>query len=165
MTPISVPGASDFRLQGGFTLLEILVVLLVVGIVAATVAIGISPGDRQETEIEASRLADLFEEAASEASSRDETLGWSGNDNVYIFWKKAEDGTWNEIEGDDLFRRHALRGDVRIGGIDGVLAPEKKIVFDPSGINKPFTISLSGNHSKADISFDAMNRVTVDYHE
>ncbi len=165
MTPISVPGNSNSQ-QGGFTLLEILVVLLVIGIISAAVALGVSMDDRRTTAIEASRLADLLEEAEEEAMSRGEKLAWSGAGDSYLFWKMDEAGKWQQIADDDLFKGHVFQDGISIDAVNlNGLPSDKKIVFNPSGVNTPFRIVLSGTESKIGISGDAMNRVTVESNE
>ncbi len=134
-----------------------------IGIAIAVVTANIAPDDRQATEIEASRLATLLEEAAQDARSSGETMAWSGDGDAYRFWRKRSD-TWEEITDDDLYRLRTLQNSVRIGEsrVDGTpVLPDQKLVFNPSGVNRPFEIALTRNGVKVRISSDAMNRVTV----
>lgn len=162
MTPISVPGA--FR-QRGFTLVEILVVLLVIGIVTAVAALNISPDNRRALKTEAAHLADLLEETAEDAQDTGNEIAWSGNGDSYSFWNKKEGGSWQEMTGDDFYRSHVLDDDVRIVKVEAdgmILPPGKMLFFKPSGVNKPFEIVLEKNGTDMTISSDALNRVTVE---
>ena len=165
MMPTSVRGAFDPRRNAGFTLIEILVVLLLIGILAAGIATRIGPDDRQVARAEAEKLADLLESAAEDAASEDRTLGWSGRDGSYAFWVRGPDGSWNPLDGEDFYRRHDLGDGISISSlsIDGVAQPPgKTLVFNPSGVNRPFSISLLVNGASVRISGDALNRVRLD---
>lgn len=159
--PISDPGI--YR-QYGFTLVEILIVLLVVGVATAVVAANISPDNRQAAKMEAARLADLLEATTEDAQDRLQTIAWSERNNAYSFWRKAEDGSWQPITDDDLYRNRVLGNgvgfvQVKVGG---ALLPEGgRMVFHPSGVNRPFEITLERNGSRSVISSDALNRISV----
>ncbi len=161
MTPTSVPGVFN---QRGFTLVEILVVMLLMGIVAAAVVVNISPSDSQAVQIEASRLADMLEQTAEDAQDSGETIAWQGQGDSYAFWKKNDQGDWQEIADDNFYRSGNLGNDVGFGAIrvEGViLPPDQRLVFNPSGVNRPFVITLQKGAASASISSDAMNRMKV----
>ncbi len=161
MTPTSDPGI--FR-QRGFTLVEILVVLLVIGVATAVVAANISPDNRQAAKMEAARLADLLETTSEDAQDSVQTIAWSEQNNAYSFWRKAEDGSWQPITDDDLYRSRALENGVSFVQVKvgGVLLPEgERMIFHPSGVNRPFEITLQRYGSRSVISSDALNRMSV----
>lgn len=78
----------DFAIYG-FTLIEILVVLVVLGIAASIVVFQLAGDDRRDVQREAKRLAGALEHAAAVAQWSGETLGVSAEGGVYRFWRRG----------------------------------------------------------------------------
>lgn len=79
--------------QQGFTLVELLVVLVVIGITLGMTMVQLMPDDRAVLRQEAERLALLLENATLEAQASGQTMGWSGEASHYRFWKKTNSTT------------------------------------------------------------------------
>lgn len=96
----------------GFTLLELLVVLVVIGIAAGLVTIKAMPDDKRLLTVEAERLSQLLFIAQEDAHLRSKRLAWAASDTGFGFYELTEDGT-KLITKDDLLR-------MRTWGLAGV---------------------------------------------
>ena len=97
----------------GWTLLEILLVLAIIGVLAAAVVVGIGDaGQRRRVQAEAERLALAIEHARTEAAGRNEVLGMTVSANGYAF-KRLGNGS----DGWGALSSGALGGWTAEGGV------------------------------------------------
>lgn len=89
----------------GFTLLELLVVMVLAGILLAAVTVNATPDPRQQLEREARRIGQLFGVAADEARIRGERVYWEADLHGYRFYVTA--GAERRLLTDDLLRERA----------------------------------------------------------
>ena len=122
----------------GFTLLEILVVVLIIGVVLtiATLAVRDNPGQRLETE--GQRFAALTRLAAQEAvlQSREVAIVFERRGYHFLF---LEDGEWVESE-DNVFRARALPDGMEID----LLIEGERLEFGSERRQDPRIFLLSG---------------------
>lgn len=104
------------RALRGFTLVELLIVLLVMGLLVSGISLVSLPDDRARLRIEAERLGRLLELAAEESRYTGKAIAWSADERGYRFWRFLEPG-WTEILDHDLLRARALPPDVTLTGI------------------------------------------------
>lgn len=146
-----------------FTLVEMLVVLVVLGIMAALAVVAMAPDERGLLEREATRLAGALEHASATAQWRSETLGVSADGRGYRFWRRDGDGQWQVITGDDVLAPRSLPGGfaVRPQSYAGTTVSANAIIpFRPSGRNEPYRIDLVAIGWRAAIDGDPLNRIT-----
>lgn len=161
MGPLT-PVARRKRSMRAFTLVEMLVVLVLLGIAAALLVPQLAQDDHRALEQEAQRLAGALEHAAAMAQWRGETLGMSAETGVYRFWRRDADGQWQVIADDDVLAARALRDGVvvRAERYAGAAVPADAILpLRPSGRNEPFSVLLAGRAWTALVSADPLNRV------
>lgn len=86
--------------QAGFTLLELLLVMTIIGILAAMVTLAVSDaGTRQRVQSEAERVALAIELARTEALTRNEIWGLSVSPAGYAFHTyDPEEGEWRVLD-------------------------------------------------------------------
>lgn len=99
----------DLPASGGFTLLEVLMVVLVVGILSSVVVLGIgSGGAGRHLPEEGQRLAALLEQAANEAVMQNQEYGLRVSDRGYGFLCLDEaKQRWGACA-DEIFREREL---------------------------------------------------------
>ncbi|WP_408220216.1 GspH/FimT family pseudopilin [Paraburkholderia sediminicola] len=144
-------GAGGPKRAAGFTLLEMMVVLLIAGILVSLTALTMTRNPRTDLNEEAQRLALLFESAGDEAQVRARPIAWQPLDGGFRFDQRTEDG-WRPLRDDLLGPRNWE------GGVTGVTinypgsdSHPSRIVFGTEAIDVPVQITL----------FSAVGRATI----
>lgn len=131
---------------GGFTLMEMLVVVLIIGILVGTVSAKLQPRNRDLLHVEAERLAQLMELAMQEAQITGAAVAWTSDGYRYRFWRQGGDQVWSEIRDDDLLRARNLPGGMVISQLRneaGRVQPNLRLEFPVDGSMAAFSMDLT----------------------
>ncbi|KVF26396.1 type II secretion system protein GspH [Burkholderia vietnamiensis] len=131
------------RSAAGFTLLEMLVVLVIVGLLVAVVTLAPSRNRRTDLAEEAQRLANLLESAGDEAQVRSMPIAWQLVGGGYRFVQRTDSGGWTPMT-DDLYRARRWGGavtSVSVRYTGGGEVPSR-VVLGSESIDVPVTITL-----------------------
>ena len=148
----------------GFTLIEILVVLVIVGVVLATVVVKVLPDDRQALHQEASRLSLLLEHARDEALVSGRSIAWSAEDGAYVFWRRDQERRWQPLTGNEILRERRFASSVILAGltINRIeVTSNERLIFSPSGLNVPFEAILVLHDQRLVLAGDNTGRVKI----
>lgn len=165
---ILAPGNSSqaLRLSGGFTLVEILLVLLIAGILSTTVLSTLSFRQASSKD-EAERIAKLIEHAQVMAASFGSPVGLSLSDGHYEFLRWT--GTWTPMEPKQkMFDRYQLPDGISIelqADPDSRQAAPRIIRFPPAGYPPAFGIRVSGAGHEWLVRGNLAGRVSVENKE
>lgn len=149
---------------GGFTLVEILVVVAIIGIVLAVASVNLLPDDRRTLETEAERVALLFELARDAAISGGEELAWQADGRRYAFYRRGEEKQWVDVAGDEMLRSRDWPSGLKLEvmKINHVaVASDARLIFAPSGVTPPFELVLSLGQARVGVRGNALGRVEV----
>lgn len=152
----------------GFTLAEILVVLVVVGLAAGLVFAQLESDPRQALEREARRLAGALEHAALLAQWKNQTLGVSASGGAYRFWRRdvsdIEGPRWVALSGDDVLTPRVLPSPLvtAMEAYAGAPVPGDAVLpLYPSGRNEPYVIALVSPQWQILLASDPLNRIAL----
>ncbi len=148
----------------GFTLIEIMVVMVIIGITLGMVSVNAIPSPRQNLQNEAARIALLLQLARDEAIVRNRLVAFEADGEQYRFLVRNE-GAWEAITKDDLLRERAFKNaPVRLL-IDPASAGSGnplRITFGLEPVDKPFVLTMgAGEHSVA-IRADGVGHFVVE---
>jgi len=139
----------------GYTLIEILAVLVVLGIAIALAQVSFARSPAQTLEQEAHRLAIVLELARDDAMVQGCTTTWTSRSGSH----------WVECRGNRAAHAtHAWPGGIALErmSIAGVPVPrESPLIFTPAGLNAPFELTLAMEDSRVVVSGDVLGRVSV----
>nr|WP_321903918.1 GspH/FimT family pseudopilin [Paraburkholderia tropica] len=136
----------------GFTLLEMLVVLMIAGLLISLASISLTRNPRTDLNEEAQRVALLLESAGDEAQVRAQPIAWQPLSDGFRFDVRTEDG-WRPLR-DDLLGPRRWEG-----GVTGVAinypgdddSQASRLVFGTEAVDQPVQITL----------FSAVGRATI----
>ncbi len=130
----------------GFTIIEMLVVLMIIGLFFGLVSAITRPDERAMLRLEAERLSQLLDFAAAEARLTGRSIAWTADESGYRFWRADEDASWLEIRDSEPLRARTLPQGVLVSGFRVEnMRPQGaiRLEFAPQGSLLAFTIGMS----------------------
>ncbi len=162
--PMSVRGISE----RGFTLIEMLVVMVIIGIGATMVTLAIAPGSDRQLRGDAERLVDAFITAQSEARSDGRVILWRADDKGWQFERRARGQTLSTGSNDpvrpDRFERDELLS-ARSWGQEWPVTltsqPPLPLAFDTEWIAAPLVLQLQAGADSLTITRNAAGQYEI----
>jgi len=148
----------------GFTLIEMLIVLLIMGLMVGLVSVIVQPDDRALLRIEADRLAQLLDLAVAESRLSGHAIAWTAEGPGYRFWRMSGDAEWLELRDSDLLRARTLPQGMSISALQVENVPVngvKRLEFAPQGLTHAFTIGLSFGAARCAVAASPIGEVRV----
>jgi general secretion pathway protein H len=154
--------------QRGFSLLELMVVLMIVGILVTLGVLSLNLGSQQaKVEEEVQRIRGVLELAQDEAILKHQELALRFERDAYTF-ARLEEGKWVDIEKDRQFSTHKLPDgmhfyvEVKDGSLplaDSKGATEAMVYVLSSGEVSPFELNIEASDgSRYALSTDFLGR-------
>lgn len=153
----------DIQLKRGFTLIEMLVVLLVMGLLTGLVTVSATPDDRARLHVEAERLAQLLTLAATESRLTGKAVAWTANGSGYRFWHFSEASGWVPFS-DDVLRVRTLPPGMAISRLqvdNRRPAEHMRLQFNPHGSVPAFSFEMSLGEARAAVEGSPLGEVRL----
>ncbi len=150
--------------DAGFTLLELLVVLVIAGITLGIVSFNAMPSPQQALQNEAQRIALLLQLARDEAIVRNRAIAFEADAEGYRFLQR-EEKTWQPLPADDLLRpRQFARNPVMLSvyPVPPGDATPLRILFGREPVQQPFVLTLGLADASVAIRADGIGHFTVE---
>lgn len=123
----------------GFTLIEILATLVIIGIIVAAASLAIGNPGSDKLKEERARMLSLLRLAQEEAVLQSRELGVAFWDNGYGFFELIAGQAWQPISGDTLLRDRTLEAGIRLQ----LSLEEREIIMSAVEREKPQIFILS----------------------
>ncbi|MFL9842653.1 prepilin-type N-terminal cleavage/methylation domain-containing protein [Sphingomonas sp. ST-64] len=148
-----MPGGRTTSDEQGMTLIEMLIVLVIIGVVAGGVALGIGSATRAPSvETEARRLALRLQAAADDAMIGDRIIAFTIEKDGYGFAAVARDGTMAPLSDGLAFHRLP-------GGIAVQLDVTPPVMMGVDGSGKPLNATISNGEQVWIVRYDGMTAI------
>lgn len=148
----------------GFTLLELLVVLVIAGIMLGVVSFNAMPSQQQILQNEAQRIALLLQLARDEAIVRNRPIAFEAEPDRYRFLIHEGD-QWQALPQEDLLReREFKRAPVLLSVMPAVAVQTNplRLVFGREPVDKPFVLIMTAGEATANIKADGIGHFVVE---
>lgn len=147
--------------QRGFTLLEVLVVILVMGLSVGLVSVIVQPDERALLDVEARRLAGLLSLAIVEARYAGAALAWVPQSGSYAFERQQVSGAWEPVRDNDSLRPRQLPAGMQVElQMDPQMDPQR-LELSPFGLSDACTIGLSYGAARTQVLLSPLGKVSV----
>ena len=148
----------------GFTLLELLVVMVIAGITLGLVSFKAMPDDRQVLQQDAQRIALLLQLARDEAIVRNRPIAFEADAKSYRFLIREEQ-IWQPLLKDEMLRER----DFKHTPVSYAMMPSTalntlplRLIFGHEPVDKPFVLTLTVGEAHVAISADGIGHFVVE---
>jgi general secretion pathway protein H len=160
-----MPATAAQRKVSGFTLVELLVVMVIIGITLGLATLNAIPSPRQDLQKEAQRIALLLQLARDEAIVRNRLVTFEADSDRYHFLVRGDKG-WAPVVNDDLLRERNFSNPP----VTLLLDPPPssgggntlRITFGREPVDKPFVLTLANGDNRVAIHADGVGHFTVE---
>jgi general secretion pathway protein H len=150
--------------ESGFTLLELLVVLVIMGIMLGAVSLNAMQSTRQRLQTDAQRISLLLQLAREEAIVRNRPTAFEVKDKGYQFLVLNE-SKWEKLEDLDTLRgRDFTLPETKLDIVsnDEQSARNLRIVFGREPVSRPFLMTLRVAEDQVTINADGVGHFVVE---
>jgi general secretion pathway protein H len=151
----------------GFTLVEVMVVMVIIGITLGLVSLNAIPSPRQDLQKEAQRIALLLQLARDEAIVRNRLIAFEANSDRYRFLVRNET-SWDQVINDDLLRERNFKNAPITLRLDppaqtgGTTNTNMRITFGREPVDRPFVLTLSNGDDQVAVRADGVGHFVVE---
>ena len=152
------------RQAAGFTLVEVMVVLVIIGITLGLVSLNAMPSTHQNLEGEAKRIALLLQLARDEAIVRNRLVAFEADPEGYRFLVRNE-AQWTPLLQDDMLRGRPFKSaplKLLLDPAGAGSANPLRITFGREPVDKPFTLTLANGDDSVAIRADGIGHFSVE---
>jgi general secretion pathway protein H len=153
----------QWKAARGFTLVELMVVMVIIGIALGVVSLNIVQSPREALEKEAQRIALLLQLARDEAIVRNRQVVFEAEADRYRFLVRNETG-WEPLPKDDMLRERAFSHSpisLSLNPPGAGSANPLRITFGREPVDRPFVLTLADGNNAVAIQADGIGHFTV----
>ena len=161
---MSDSAGASLKRNSGFTLLELLVVLVVVGIMLGMVSMTAIPNKKQALLTDAQRVALLLQLVREEAIVRNREVAFELDSEQFRFYVRG-DTSWQLLADNDLFRERSFQSaplDITMQPGPTQVSLPLKIIFGREPVDKPFVLTLRHDDAAVSIQADGLGHFSVE---
>lgn len=147
--------------NAGFTLVEILVVIAIVGIMLTLIRVNLDSDPSRIVRNETERIALLIEAARDEAITRGQPLAWSVKEGAIVFWQRDREkrGQWIDLADSDIRRQRLDIELVDLKIADARADLDSLLILTPDGVQPSFEARFRIGEHQAAVVGDVLGQI------